>query len=62
MISYRNSLDTYSPEIVAHYEIPRETFCRLQALALLMDRSEATKPYAAAMRSLFGQVVCVLED
>jgi len=62
MDSNRNCPDAYSPEIVAHYEIPRETFCRLQELALLMDRSEATKPYAAAMRSLFGEVVCVLED
>jgi hypothetical protein len=62
MNSNRTYPDTHSPEIVAHYEIPRETYCRLQALALLMDRTEATKPYAAAMRSLFGQVVCVLED
>lgn len=62
MSSNRMSPDAYSQEIVAHYEIPRKTYCRLQALALLMDRSEATKPYAAAMQSLFGQVVCVLAD
>jgi hypothetical protein len=62
MVSNRICPDTCSPIIVAHYEIPPETYSQLQELVFVMDSSEATKPYAAALRSLFGQVVCVLED
>jgi len=61
MASNRVCPDTSSAVVVAHYEIPRETYSRLQDLVLVMDGSEATKPYAAALRSLCGEVVCVLE-
>ena len=46
----------------AHYEIPREAFDKLQALALVMDKQKETAPFAKALRSLLAQIVCVLDE
>jgi hypothetical protein len=62
MDSDRFCPDPDAPGSLAHYEIPPETYCRLQAVALLLDKDATTKPFAVTLRSLFGQIVCVLED
>jgi hypothetical protein len=62
MDSDRFCPDTDTPHIVAHYEIPRETYFWLQELESCMDTEETTRPFAATLRSLFGRIVCVLED
>ena len=62
MDSDRFCPDTDTPHIVAHYEISQETYFGLEELESCMDSEETTKPFAATLRSLFGQIVCVLED
>ena len=49
MDSNRFCPDPDTPDIVAHYEIPCETYCRLQDLVLLMEESESTKPWDPAI-------------
>ena len=48
-------------DLQAHYEVPRETYKELQALALRMDKVAAARPYAATLQSSIGQIVCVTE-
>lgn len=49
-------------ELHAHYEVPRETYHKLQSLAIVLDRKKETAPFALSLRSLLAQVVCVLHE
>jgi hypothetical protein len=45
----------------AHYEVPKETFYRLNALAVLMEKRGA-RTFATTLRALLDQVECILEE
>ncbi len=46
----------------AYYEIPRDVYLKLQALADLMKKSPGSEEFATKLLSLLGQVECVLKD
>jgi hypothetical protein len=54
--------DPDKPGLWAHYEVPRETYHKLQDLTLLMDENQTTRSFAATLQSLIGQIICALDD
>ena len=46
----------------AHYEVPKDVYIKLQALAGLMKSSPGAEEFATALISLLARVECVLPE
>ena len=46
----------------AYYEVPKDVYLKLQALADLMKKSPGSEEFATKLLSLLGHVECVLKD
>jgi len=56
------ALDAVDVGFAAHYEVPKDAYLKLQALADLMKSSPGAEGFATALISPLARVECVLPE